>query len=625
MSPSSAIPLQPEMGGLGLGIGAPSTTERHKSDPAVAGEKRAMASGRPLSSPFPSKLSRRRATSQVASPIVDFDVAIAEKPYNQPEEEPKSYYIINPKVPGQAWYVTRDKSKSNALEYEVEKVPAHLVRTRQNRIGYLFETAVRDDVTAALGGQPVSLTPKCQNGCSTPEASSIEKAHSGTKEEPGKRVNRFERCDLDGDVKPQLHNEPSIIVEHRDIPIITKRIIRQLYTIGLKQTRSCITKTFADQDEASLNENMELENAIRATLMEFRRSVHFSDTPVTNENASAQSAPPFTSESQHQRTKPRPSGKADPALTLSIPQTSSCSKNDRTKEDWQHEASTWTTVVSPQSATSPTWLKNGGHLGILSPDSADMPLDDNSMSTLQIGRSSSFNEHEKDEDLETSQASLGSSSIASTITSFPKLLSRHCTREWIKPLASLEDTSTDPSRRQHTLYTETQTPMGWPGDGYQSLGTSSYFTDEAAHPRRATASQPSLRNPKSFGTHIGSAAHRRRSAPTYDAKEPPSRDNFFPDILGRFFVRRSREEPGSPDSKKTADSPNPTLVGSPESRYFSFTRHASTSSAEEGVRIYDVLVESSAAADRRHQRSTCSEDGRPHICEDDLDNRAMTD
>ncbi|KAL7951608.1 hypothetical protein V8C42DRAFT_304613 [Trichoderma barbatum] len=593
MSRSSSIPLQPEVDGLG--VGSSSTMKGYNSNPELGSkpasyscEKRAMAleeTSHPLSSHLPSKLSRRRARSQIANPVVDFDVAIAEKPYNplqssQPEEEPKSYYIINPRVPGLAWYLTKGRSNLNAHEYEIERIPTHLVHVRQNRIGYLFETATRDDVTRVAGGRPVSWTPKCQNGWSSAAMSFIEKAENDTEVEPGKRVNRFERYDSDGHIKTQLHNESNIIVEHRDIPHITESIIRQFHIAGLKQNRTCMTKGRIESDEAlSSEDRRELEHVIEATLMRFRRSVQCSDdAPETDEeDASPQSKLPaqFALEDENQRMKPRPSVVADPAITLSTPHTSftvadSNHKRNEAREQWQRDAPTLTTLVSPQSVSSITWTKHGGYLGepSLSPDSTNSPSDENSE------RTSSHCVQKQDQELETSQASIGSSSMASTITSFPKLLSRHCTREWIKPLASLEDTSTDPSypgveahtnRLPHhqTASIETPVTMCWPDDSFQSSNTSSYFTKDAPNTRRTTVSQSPSTDMKSFGAQIGSAAHRRRSAPTYDPKEPPSRDHFFPNILSNFFASKKRESQEDHDSKERANSGTLVRCSSP--------------------------------------------------------------
>lgn len=599
---SSSIPLQPAVGGLEAGT--LSTMERHNSNPELgskptgyprvaqisrlagngSGEKRASSFeevSHLLSSHQKSKLSRRRATSQIASPVVDFDVAIAEKPQktlqgNQPEEGPKSYYVINPIIPGSAWYFTKGKSNSNTHEYEVERVSSHLVDIGQNRIGYLIETATRDDVTAVAGGRPATWIPKGQNGWSTTSTSSIEKANNITEAEPGKRANRFERFDSEGDFETQLRDEPAIIVERQDIPLITEMIFRQLNTTRLKRNGSRMIGGSTEKHEASANENGELAKIIEATLMAFRRPVRYDITPETGEaDISPQSKLPvqFAMEHRSQRIKPRPSVVSDARNTLSIPQTSftvadSTSKVNRAREKWQQGASsTSTTLLSEQSATSITWTKHGGHAGKshLSPDSANSSSDDSSERTSLTHRTSTCHTHKQDERLEASQASIGSSSVASTITSFPKLLSRHCTREWIKPLVSLEDKSTNPShkgvddgtnrisREPNAPFTETTDPMCWPGDSFQSRNTSGYFTDEAPKSRRTTVSQ-SPANTKSFGSQIGSSAHRRRSTMTYDSKASPSTDHFFPNILGKFFVGRNTEAPETPGSERTIDS-----------------------------------------------------------------------
>lgn len=591
---SSIIPLQPTVGGLEAGTS--STMERHNSNPELgskptgyprvaqisrlagngSSEKRATSFeevSHLLSSHQTSKESRRRATSQIASPVVDFDVAVAEKPQktlqgSHPEEGPKSYYVINPIVPGSAWYFTKGKSNSNTHEYEVERVSTHLVDIGQNRIGYLVETASRDDVTAVAGGRPASWTPKGQN-----------------KAEPGKRASRFERFDSEGDFETELHDESAIVVDRQDIPLITEMIFRQLNTTRLKRNSSRMIGGPTEKHEASSKENGELANIIEATLMAFRRPVPYGITPETGEADISQSKLPvqFAMEHGSQRIKLQQSVASDPANTLGIPQTSftvadSTHKVNGAREKWrQGPSSTSTTLLSERSATSITWMKHGGHAGEspLSPDSARSSSDDNSERTSQTRRTSSCRTHKQDDRLEASQASIGSSSVASTITSFPKLLSRHCTREWIKPLVSLEDKSTNPShqgvddgtnrisRERDTSFIDTTDPMCWPGDSFQSVNSSGYFTNEAPKSRRTTISQSSPTNMKSFGSQIGSSAHRRRSTLTYDSKASPSTDHFFPNILGKFFVGRNMEEPETPDSKRTADSDSVSHLNSP--------------------------------------------------------------
>ncbi|PNP60397.1 hypothetical protein THARTR1_00421 [Trichoderma harzianum] len=581
--------------------------ERHNSNPELgskptshprdgngSSEKRASSFeevSHLLSSHSASKSSRHRATSQIASPVVDFDVAIAEKPQKtlqrgQSEEGPKSYYVINPIVPGSAWYFTKGKSNSNTHEYEVEKVSTHLVDIGQNRLGYLIETATRDDVTAVAGGRPASWTPRCQNGWSTTSTSPIEKANNITEAEPGKRANSFEGFDSDGNFETQLHDGSTITVERQDIPLITEMIFSHLNTAGLKRNGSLMIGGSTENHGASFEENGELEKIVEATLIAFRRPARYDNTPEAGErDTSPQSKLPvqFAMEHESQRTTLRPPMVSDPANTLNIPQTSttvsdSTHKVNRAREKWQQEASsTSTTLISSQNVASITWAKHGGHAveSPLFPDSARSSSDENSERTSQTRPTSSGRTQTQDERLEASQDSIGSSSVASTITSFPKLLSRHCTREWIKPLVSLEDKSTNPSyqgvdgdanqipREPHTSFNETTDPMCWPSDSFQSPNTSGYFTDEAPKSRRTTVSQSSPTNMKSFGSQIGSSAHRRRSTLTYDSKASPSTDHFFPNILGKFFVGRNTEEPETPDSERAMDSDALARLDSP--------------------------------------------------------------
>ncbi|TFB07275.1 hypothetical protein CCMA1212_000468 [Trichoderma ghanense] len=639
--------LKSEMSAGSKAASYPSLARISKSAGNEPGEKRSMSvqeTSRPLSSQPPSKISRRRATSQIASPVVVSEVAIAEKPHNaaqsrQPEDGPKSYYLINPKVPGSAWYITKGKRNSSKFEYEVERVPTRLVHIQPNRIGYLVETAVRDDVTGAVADQSISWTPISQNDPSTITSSSTERVDNATGPQPGKRVNRFERDDSEGEVGANPQDESDIILEHKDIPLVTKSIIRQLRIAGFRQHHPSM-----ERDEYSWSEDdEELENTIKASLMDFRSPIQRSDSSETCvEEASPHSKLPAQSawENANRHMKPRPSVVADPAITLSTPQTAFTVAESSHRHKGKRETSSMTRLVSPHSITAITWTKHSGHLGEPSgtPASPTPPNED----SAETRPTSSCEDHTQHQELETSQASLGSSSLASTITSFPKLLSRHCTREWIKPIVNLEDTSTTSShqamnakvdgrsRRHQAHFDEDPVSMSWDGDTLHSSNASGYFTSEAPSARRSTVSPSSTRNLKHFGSHLGSAAHRRRSIPAEDSKAPPSHDHFFPNILGKFFAGRNREAPGSPDSEEIPDSGALEPFNSPAHDHLPVTtprsgcgsppKHTPTVSLEDRARIHEALVGGSGAVVDRRRRDTCSEDNRPHVCADDMDN-----
>lgn len=618
-------------------------------------EKQKMAfekTTRSTSSHLPSNMSRRRATSQLASPIVDFDVATAEKPYkkrqsSQPVPGPKCYYIIDPRVPGLAWYLAKGKGNSNSPEYEVESVPARLVHIRQNHVGYLIETANRDEVTVDAGHRSASWAPKHQNGWATVAEPLQEKANINSEAKSNKRVNRFERSDAEGE--PPSH-ESSVIVNRREIPLIAKSIIRQLHTIR-PQERLYTTSNCEEKDEASSSEQRDLENIIEAALFEFGKLAQYSDkTRAQGEEITSENKTPaqFKLESESQRINLRPSIAADPAITLSIPETSftipdADHKHNVLRKDWKRGTSTATTLISPQSITSITWTKHDGQLEkpTESPVTTDSPSDENSAETR---RTSSCHGHDQDQKLEASQTSLGASSVASSMTSFPKLLSRHCTREWIKPLTNLEDFHHRPSsepnypgsesradRPSHLPFNESSFSNSWAGDSFQSHDASSYFTNEAhQNARRSTISQSPLGNLKNFGSQIGAARHRRRSTASYDSRAPVWEDHFLPSILSRFFHNKNKGTPGSPDSKETMHSGALAPCNSPAHGHYSannprsgngsFHERSPTVSVEDRARIQEVLVGGPAAMHRR-RCDTCSEDNRPHICEEDMENR----
>ncbi|EHK44067.1 hypothetical protein TRIATDRAFT_87141 [Trichoderma atroviride IMI 206040] len=608
---------------------------------------------RSISSHLPSNMSRRRARSQIASPIVDFDVATAEKPYrkrqsSQPVRSPKCYYIINPRVPGLAWYLTKGKGDSNSSEYEVEKVPAHLVHIRKNQVGYLVETANGDDVTVDAGRRPVSWTPRYQNGWSTAAEPIQEKATSDSNTKSNKRVNRFDRDDAE---EEPPSDESSVVVNRRDIPLITKSIIRHLHAVR-PQERFYTTSNSEEEDEASSSQQRDLESIVEAALFEYMRPAQHNDKTRKHddENTSENKMPvQIKLESEAQRINPRPSIAADPTITLSVPETSftipdADRKHNVLRKDSKQGASTTTALLSPQRSTAITWTKDSEHLEEpTKPPTTDNPSDENSGNTADAPRASSCPSPIQHQDSDVSQTSVGASSIASSMTSFPKLLSRHCTREWIKPLASLEDRHHRPSSElyyqgnesqagqpSHAPYNESSLSNSWTADDFQSRNASGYFSNEVQNARRSTMSHSSLKSMKGFGSQIGAARHRRRSTTSFDPSAPALQDNFLPNILSRFFLNKSKETPGSPDSKETLHSGalapyNSPIHGhysanTPRSGNGSFIERSPALSVEDRARIQEVLVEGPAAM-RRRRCDTCSEDNRPHVCEEDIENR----
>lgn len=524
-------------------------------------------------------------------------------------------------------------------------MPAHLVRIRKNHVGYLVETANRDDVTVDAGRRPVSWTPRYQNGWSITTEPIQEKATIDSETKSNKRVNRFDR-DNTGEEQEPLSDESSVIVNRRDIPLITKSIIHQLHAVR-PQERFSTTSNSEEKDESSSSEQRDLEYVIEAALLEYMRPAQHGDKLGTHDEKTSESRLPvqIKLESEAQRINLRPSIAADPTITLSIPKTSftipdADHQHNVLRKDSKPGAST--TTVSPQNNTAMTWAEHGEHLAKPTV-TTDSPSDENSENNTEAPRASSCPSHIQHKTSDISQTSLGASSVASSMTSFPKLLSRHCTREWIKPLANLEDHHHRPlselyyqknephaGHPSRAPYNESSLSNSWTADGFQSRDASGYFANEAPDARRATMSQASLKSVKGYGSQIGAARHRRRSTTSYDPRAPAMQDHFLPNILSRFFYNKSKATPGSPDSKETMHSgalapynspaPGHYSANTPRSGNGSFIERSPMLSVEDRARIQEVLVEGPATM-RRRRCDTCSEDNRPHVCEEDIENR----
>ncbi|KAK5995219.1 hypothetical protein PT974_03617 [Cladobotryum mycophilum] len=382
-------------------------------------------------------------------------------------------------------------------------------------------------------------------------------------------------------------------------------------------------------------------------------------------------------DNQHKGIKPRPSVVLDPATTISVPKTlfsgsGSSGKRKRTKTRGR-DLSTTATIISRQSVAEITWTRNGGHIGELSDSNGDSdiiaPSEDSGCTSPRCPSSisslppagyskqrkpsrnkysihdyivsgnvtySPFKTKSKEDIFRVSDAS-------SNITSFPTLRNRHCTLEWTKPIVAVGEIDRDVSpdmydfgvdahcgvaSHRHTLFTEDSLQRRWTTNHSIFDDIPGHSNGDTWHVRRSTLALPSLTRTQSFGNLIRLSSRRRRSVPSLSAKHDAPKEGFLPNIVdkivkgGQRIIKGSlgRKEPGDAWALEPNASPASSHIAAynpPPSRDSNPRDRTSRSSEQDRVALLEVMMGGNLINHRR--RHTCSEDNRPHVCENDMD------
>ncbi|RSL63541.1 hypothetical protein CEP54_005092 [Fusarium duplospermum] len=358
---------------------------------------------------------------------------------------------------------------------------------------------------------------------------------------------------------------------------------------------------------------------------------------------------------------------ADPATTISLPKTAYTSINStdmkvHTKTRGA-DTDTTATVVSRQSVAEITWAQNyppnydeasGGHgraaSDCFSPTHGRLPssMDDRrqshpatansdfvlrhyttSRSTAEILAdimcNKSFEKHQRISD-------------GTVITSFPKLLSRHCTSDWQSPLPDIEDlTKHTPS----TLYrrgvdahcgNESASSSGSqvlplkPGDSDRSLfAENPFYSKSDCGGMDKSRLTTTLAAAKRLSDSLGLDSERRRStqvagitnetAEVHDRTRPSLMERIRQGshkLFRRHHSRKSSEVPGAVTEEQEIQAST-----TPRSRDSIVIKNTPEPPKPDKTGIYKALTGARLNV-HRQRKNTCSEDNRPHVCEDDF-------
>lgn len=310
------------------------------------------------------------------------------------------------------------------------------------------------------------------------------------------------------------------------------------------------------------------------------------------------------------------SAAADPVTTISVPKTSfSTLRRANSQDDVDigcTDVSARATVISRRSATEIVWRGNEARDGLLAQkrDSGTDPKTVCKDGSPRLAETSAANGLAWDDAAADGGAWASLADRHVDMTSFPELQPRHCTNEWLKPPAEMEQLTkvTPPdfysmgvdahggdggAPNTSALGGGSQQPEANPLRYDGTLFGECAFSSDGNNWRvdRLPARRPSsLASDKRWGAWIGSASHRRRSTQAADTRG--WQDESDTKSLLSHFLDRLRWS-GQRTAQRHDDSPTP-----PPTSRGSSTQEMRSAGARCG---------------------TCSEDNRPHVCEDDLD------
>lgn len=358
---------------------------------------------------------------------------------------------------------------------------------------------------------------------------------------------------------------------------------------------------------------------------------------------------------------------ADPATTISLPKTAYTSINStdmkvHTKTRGA-DTDTTATVVSRQSVAEITWAQNyppnydegsGSHgraaSDCFSPTHGRLPssLDDRrqshpaaansdfilrhyttSRSTAEILAdimcNKSFEKHQRISD-------------GTVITSFPKLLSRHCTSDWQSPPTDIEDLNKHTSSTLYRQGVDAHCGNGSASSsGSQDLPLKPGNTDRSLFAENPFYSKSdcggtdrsrlttTLAAAKRLSASLGLDSERRRSTQvagiTNETAEVHGRTR--PSLMERIrqgshrlFHRhhsgKSSEVHGAVTEEQDAQASN-----APRSRNSIVIKNTPETPKPDKAGIYEAFTGARLNV-HRQRKNTCSEDNRPHVCEDDF-------
>ncbi|KAG5928760.1 hypothetical protein E4U42_008087 [Claviceps africana] len=362
---------------------------------------------------------------------------------------------------------------------------------------------------------------------------------------------------------------------------------------------------------------------------------------------------------------PRLSAAADPATTISMPRTVFSYTNWGARrvsaaESWLN-SSTKTTIVSRGSVSEIVWTEHRSSDGTRFRDSrssAGRFHDAISQHCLQChslsncARCRNMIEAEREASLcrfaslfptstnmATNKRASRSTDEESNMTSFPELRPRNCTNDWLKPPVEMEhllrDEASDLYRRGIDAHSGLM--PGSPRSTWASPGSPSIACDDGVfnkdsvfgtrprdeEPRVADTSSESRKGRTSNLMDSVSYSRRASQIPTANQSPWQSDGELLPQMVDklRHASRNSVHGKDVAPGQDGAWPSEPSLATMTRSRDSIVRERTLKPPAADTLGIYEALTGSRMTVMGK-RCVNCSEDNRPHVCEEDLESRA---
>ncbi|KPM42891.1 Nucleoporin [Neonectria ditissima] len=589
-----------------------------------------------------------------------------------PRLEMESYYIFNPRSTGPAYHLYRatDDEANTEAEFQVNKVPMTLIPHETGEFSCKIGSSRKDRGSSTSKSRETLWPPQTSEGLLA-TFQTVKTSSTGS--------NKTTLVDRNTSCTPGVETPSSLVgdniggIDLEIPPSIMAKVNERLRAQRQLRDRVHVIddggRRVPGTNNMFLVGNSDIRDVVSIVIQEMRQfKPHDSKwAGGINTNPGSCSLPKL--DGIINMLLPQPATVADPATTISLPRTSytSLSASDlqvHTKVRGL-ESETTTTIISRKSVTEITWPLNrcpGHSIEVCNTSSYSRAVSECSSPTHRASTPSSSRHSQSilagsrfilnhyttpnntedplpDEFPGCSSQQNRSTSDLTGITSFPRLLSRHCTNEWVTPVARIDELM---QPTPDTLYhcgvdaqcgsvsgpssSFLQEPLKTRHCNHDMFGKNPFCTDPNQQEAVGETELPPLPDIyKRVGASIGSASHRRRSSqpPTSPNPGVDSNDKVLPSFMEKIrqgshkiFHRHhsqkgSEEAAGLPNSEDHLQRREPRSTDSLEKHPAAGTPKLESGSVKEAMVGTGLVV-------TRCRKGTCSEDNRPHTCANDF-------
>lgn len=605
------------------------------------------------------------------------------RPCESPPHHDSTYYVFDPNGSESASFLYRVTDEPGKERYRSDRVPLELASVGPGRSAFIIGVSSRDDsslakqFSATYGAHKLETEfggPDTTDDASLADTSDTRNpktASDGMDESKEVAAARDRGCrklwGVSYDAAEELVNKARQQIQVKKVSRTSMHIIDES------------GKHVQGAKEMYLVNDEDLQDVVEMVMVEIcKAKANHGTEACGKETGRMDGTSPLRLDGITNTIMPPSGAPADPATTISIPKTSFASvcpmdMQVHTKTVGR-DSSSMARVVSRRSVAEITWTERttqavGAHSTLercrgvsecsASSHEASTSHSVPSPNQERISLSGfSLNQQTTPEayanlvaDISRAQNTGAPKVATSDMTAFPDLRSRHCTEEWLSPPVEMEQlvrsASVDLYNQGVDAHSGTvsdlpstclEGPIKTRHCNKPLFNEASFLCDDQGEPRCRkstevdTASEAATATiKKRLGTSIGSSSHRRRSAQAGGSSNgsPESPDGLFPNLLdkirkgGHKIFHRHHSQHGADKGELTT--PHNSIAdeqvseGTPRSRDSIVRALTPQPPRMDNAGIYEAMTGSSRLSPARQRKNTCSEDDRPHVCEEEMD------